>query len=223
MSSGLLYMSTSMIWKSMPFSYSTMRQRCENGSVVPEYRFIILAYLLFGLADEKGADAPRPRPLDGIPLLVHVLPELLVKQVRENEQREQRQHHDIARLLALQLIRFRHPGHEIDQVADQNVEFELRQLSGNLGLDRLQDEPVAVLAGLLGSEHVDLPGALLLAPRPLGLLEAPEPPLDQGLLARKCPQDVGHGDAVVDHVVPAGRGFRVAVEAAQVCIQPVRS
>ena len=31
-----------MIWKSMPFSYSTMRQRWEKGQVVPEYRFIII-------------------------------------------------------------------------------------------------------------------------------------------------------------------------------------
>jgi hypothetical protein len=33
---GLWSRSTSMIWKSMPFSCSTMRQRWLNGSVVPE-------------------------------------------------------------------------------------------------------------------------------------------------------------------------------------------
>ena len=36
MSSGLLYRSTSMTWKSMPFSYSTKRQRWLKGQVVPE-------------------------------------------------------------------------------------------------------------------------------------------------------------------------------------------
>ena len=30
-----------MIWKSMPFSCSTMRQRWLKGSVVPEYRVIM--------------------------------------------------------------------------------------------------------------------------------------------------------------------------------------
>ena len=36
MSSGLLYRSTSMTWKSMPFSYSTKRQGWLKGQVVPE-------------------------------------------------------------------------------------------------------------------------------------------------------------------------------------------
>ncbi|CFO06175.1 Uncharacterised protein [Bordetella pertussis] len=36
MSSGLLYRSMSRISKSIPFSNSTKRQRCENGQVVPE-------------------------------------------------------------------------------------------------------------------------------------------------------------------------------------------
>ncbi|MND09310.1 hypothetical protein D3C83_325270 [compost metagenome] len=35
-SSGLLNRSTSMIWKSMPFSNRTIRQRWLNGQVVPE-------------------------------------------------------------------------------------------------------------------------------------------------------------------------------------------
>ena len=40
-SSGLLKTSTSMTWKSMPFSYSTKRQRWLKGSVVPEYSCIM--------------------------------------------------------------------------------------------------------------------------------------------------------------------------------------
>ena len=46
MSSGLLYRSTSRISKSMPFSNSTKRQRCENGQVVPEYSTIMVELLI---------------------------------------------------------------------------------------------------------------------------------------------------------------------------------
>src|SRR5215467_8348300 len=83
---------------------------------------------------------------------VHVLPELLVKEVREYQEHEKHEHHDVAGLLALQLIRLRHPGHEIHQVAHQDVVIALRQRSGNVGLDRLEDEARAVLARLLGRE-----------------------------------------------------------------------
>src|SRR5579864_7718732 len=41
MSSGLAKRSTSRISKSIPFSNSTKRQRCEYGSVVPEYSTIM--------------------------------------------------------------------------------------------------------------------------------------------------------------------------------------
>src|SRR5216683_8248539 len=85
----------------------------------------------------RAPSAPAP-PLDDCPS-VHVFPELLVKEIREHEQCEQHQQHDVADLLARDLIGLGHPGHEIDQIAHENVVIDLGERARRIGPDRLED------------------------------------------------------------------------------------
>src|SRR5260370_42483647 len=80
-------------------------------------------------ADEKGAGAPSaPRLWAGFPS-VHVFPELPAKEVREHQQNEQNEHHHVAHLLPRELIRLGHPGHGVDQIANQDVVVDLERRS----------------------------------------------------------------------------------------------
>src|SRR5512139_1488851 len=106
-SSGLWSRSTSMIWKSMPFSCSTMRQRWLNGSVVPEYSVIMAVLSSRGVAVAGGSGGR----------LVHFLPVLALQPVREHEQHaEEDQHHHAERPAGV-LRGLRNIVEEVDQVA----------------------------------------------------------------------------------------------------------
>src|SRR6059036_1516583 len=100
------------------------------------------AYLVaeFGsMYRKKRACTERAAPL-GRFLSAHVFPELLVKEVRKHEQHQKNQHHHVANLLAGELVGLGHPGHEIDQIADQDVVVDLGERSRRFGPDRLEYE-----------------------------------------------------------------------------------
>src|SRR5437764_2520963 len=83
-SSGLWSRSTSMIWKSIPFSCRTIRQRWLKGSVVPEYKVIMVV---------SAAS-------------VDVFPVFALQPVHQSEQQAEEQQHDNARVDAMRLRGF---------------------------------------------------------------------------------------------------------------------
>src|SRR3989304_1593957 len=73
----------------MPFSYSTMRQRCENGQVVPEYRFIMARYLLpSGLAVKISRGRSRRKKAQRTALVAAKIAPQPVTAARARHQRQ---------------------------------------------------------------------------------------------------------------------------------------
>ncbi len=101
---------------------------------------------------------------------------------------------------ALVLRGFAHPLHEGHQVRNGGVVFGLAQAAG---ADRLET-----------IEHLD---------RLAGVVRVGPLHVDGALLALQLPQRVRHRDVGKHHVVPTGHRLRVAVEAEQVVVQPLRT
>src|SRR2546422_10746802 len=104
---------------------------------------------------KKNARAPSaPRLWAGFSS-AHVFPELPVKEVGEHEQHQKNQHHHVANLLAGELVGLGHPGHEIDQIADQDVVVDLGERSRRFGPDRLEYEalPRSTTTSWRSEEH----------------------------------------------------------------------
>jgi len=112
----------------------------------------MFAYLVaeFGsMCRKKTRGTERAAPLGRFLFSARLFQELLVKEVGEHEQHQKNQHHHVANLLAGELVGLGHPGHEIDQIADQDVVVDLGERSRRFGPDRLEYEALPVLAGLI--------------------------------------------------------------------------
>src|SRR5262249_1712095 len=92
--------STSMISKSMPFSYSTIRQRWEKGSVIPEYSVI---------------------------MLFDVFPEFVLEHQRHDRERGEQEEREDAPELAVVLRRLPHVRKEIHEVGGVLVVLDARK------------------------------------------------------------------------------------------------
>src|SRR6516225_1740336 len=200
MSSGLAKRSTSRISKSMPFSNSTKRQRCEYGSVVPEYSTIMAGGSVEKTSRQKNT---RPASRSKEPLgrhckpLFHVFPVRRVQPPAEDPEHAEEDEYPDTQLHAEVLRRFAHPLQVGNEIRDVGVVFGCAARARGFHLEAL--------------EHVlDLPvlSLFVLKDRALGALE--------------LPQHVRHADVRENVIIPSRGPRLVAVERSEVGVEVIR-
>src|ERR1700748_3675932 len=121
MSSGLAKRSTSRISKSIPFSNSTKRQRCEYGSVVPEYSTIMAGVPRKQVVKKQSTGKPpvaRAEKNETGRTLLHVLPVGGVETPGDHPEDPEEDQHPDAQLHAEVLRRLAHPLKVSNEVGD---------------------------------------------------------------------------------------------------------
>src|ERR1700712_478254 len=140
MSSGLAKRSTSRISKSIPFSNSTKRQRCEYGSVVPEYSTIMAgAPSKNQIVKKHSTGKPVERTSRAVAkTLFHVFPVRRIQPPAEHPEHRQEDEHPDAQLHAEILRRLAHPLHVGNEIRDVGVVIGCVARARGLQLETLE-------------------------------------------------------------------------------------
>src|SRR5664279_2768671 len=123
-----------MIWKSMPFSCRTIRQRWLNGSVVPEYKVIIFSLpsrACAHAAQKKYTGQERcPCPDLQNVISVDVFPVHPLERIDQREQNTKENKDGDADVDAVVARRLAHIVEIVDQVCDKRLVLQRRHRAG---------------------------------------------------------------------------------------------
>src|ERR1700761_2504336 len=200
MSSGLAKRSTSRISKSIPFSNSTKRQRCEYGSVVPEYSTIMAGGSVEKSVRQKNT---RPASRSKVPrgqsrrTLFHVFPVRRIQPPAEHPEHREEDEHPDAQLHSEILRRFAHPLQVGNEIRDVGVVIGWIERARGLQLETLEH--------MLDLSALSL---FVFKNRALGALE--------------LPQHVRHADVRENAIIPSRGPRLVPVERSEVGIEVIR-